>query len=109
MNIGFMERHITIEQPTYTVSTDTNDNPITAWATYKTCWASWVHKNSQEVFETGQMVAKDTYEWKIRYYDAEAVKMDMRINYDSNYYYLVSIKELGRKEAWLLTTIKRDN
>ena len=109
MNIGKMERYITIEQPTYSVSDDSNDKYVSAWTTYKTCWASWIHKQSQEVFETGQMVAKDTHEWKVRYYDAPALKADMRINYDSDYYYLVGIKELGRKEALLLTTVNRDN
>lgn len=109
MQIGRMDRYVTIEQPTYTVSSDTNDKYVSAWTTYKTVWASWIHQASQEVFESGQMVAKDTYNWKIRHYDAPAIKMDMRISYDSDYYYLVSLKELGRKEAWELTTIKRDN
>ena len=109
MNIGRMERKITIEQPTYSVSDDSNNQYVSAWTTYKTVWAAWVQKQGQEVFETGQMVAKDTYEWKIRYKDAESVKMDMRILYNSEYYYLVGLKELGRKEAWMITTIKRDN
>lgn len=109
MIIGRMERYITIQQPTYTPSTDTNDNPISAWTTYKTCFAAWKHNASQEVFETGQMVAKDTYEFKFRHYDAPDVKMDMRILYDSKYYYFVGLKELGRKEAWQGITINRDN
>lgn len=104
-----MERKITIQQPTYSVSSDSNFKKVSAWSTYKTCWASWVHKMSQEVFEEGQLVAKDTFDWKIRYYDAPAVKADMRISYDSEYYYIVGIKELGRKEAFQLATIKKDN
>ena len=109
MNIGRMDRNIVLQQPTYAVSSDTNDRPITGWTTYKTLWASWVNRQSQEVFESGQMVTKETFEWKIRYFDAPAVKMDMRILYDSKYYYLVGTKELGRKEAWMLTSINRDN
>ena len=109
MNIGRMERYITIQQPTYSVSSNSNDKYVSAWTTYKNCWASWVHKQSQEVIETGQIVAKDTYEWKVRYYDAPDVKMDMRILYDAEYYYLVGVKELGRKEALQLPSIKRDN
>ena len=109
MNIGRMERYITIEQPTYTVSDDSNDKTVSAWTTYKTLWAAWVHKQSQEVFETGQMVAKETHEWKFRYFDAPDVKADMRINFASDNYYFVGLKELGRKEAWMATTINRDN
>ena len=110
MHIGPLERKITIEQPTYTISDDTNDKAITSWSTYKTCWASWMHEQSQEAFEAGQLVAKDIYKWKIRYFDAPDTTSDMRILYDSEYYYLVgNPKELGRKEALQLNTIRRDN
>lgn len=109
MHIGRMERKIIIEQPTYSVSSDTNFKKVSAWTTYKSCWASWVHEMSQEVFEEGQMVAKDTYKWNIRYYDAQSIKADMRISYDSEYYYIIGIKELGRKEAYQIVTIKKDN
>lgn len=110
MNIGRLDRAIVIEQPTYSTSSDTNNRYVSAWTTYKSVWAAWVQKQSQEVFESGQMVAKDTYEWKARYLDAPNVKADMRILYNSEYYYLAgNPKELGRKEAILLTTVKRDN
>ena len=110
MNIGRLDRFITIQQPTYSISDDTNDKYVSAWTTYKTVWASWVNKQNQESFESGQMVATDTYEWKLRHYDAPVLKADMRILYDSKYYYFASNpKELGRKEAWLIITIRRDN
>ena len=109
MNIGKLDRYITIEQPVYSVSDDSNAKTVSSWTTYEECWASRIHKQSQEVFEAGQMVAKETFEWKLRFYDAPGLKSDMRINYDSDYYYLVGIKELGRKEAFLLTTVNRDN
>jgi SPP1 family predicted phage head-tail adaptor len=105
---GKRDRKIVIEQPTYSVSDNTNDKYVSAWTTYKTVWASRTHKSSQEVFESGQMVAKDTFEWGIVYEDASAVKMDMRINYNSEYYYLVGIKEIGRNNKLILTSIRRD-
>ena len=108
MNPGKRDRKIIIEQPTYSISSDTNDKKVSAWTTYKTVWAERVHKQSQEVFESGQMVAKDTFEWRLVYNDATSVKMDMRVNYDSEYYYLVGIKEYGRNEGLTLTTIRRD-
>ena len=106
---GELDRHITIENPTYSISDDTNDKYPSSWNTYKSCFSRVYHKQSQEVFESGQMVAKDTHEFKVWYYDAEGVKTDMRINYDDGYYYIIGIKELGRKEAYLITAIKRDN
>jgi SPP1 family predicted phage head-tail adaptor len=109
LNPGKRDRKITIEKPTYTTSTDTNDRPVTSWSTYRIAWAEMVHKQSQEVFESGQMVAKDTFQWSILYSDAPALKMDMRISYDSKYFYLVGMKELGRKEYWQITAINRDN
>jgi len=111
---GTLNKKITIEQPTYAVSDDTNDKYISAWATYKTCWASLVHKQSQEVFESGQMVAKDTFEWKIWYNEAQSITQDMRIKWSSEYYYIIGIKKLfhetlGYVESYLITTILRDN
>lgn len=106
---GTLNRLVTIEQPTYEISGDTNNKYIDAWSTYKTCFAGLVHKQSQETFEAGQMVATDTFEWKLWYGDAPAIKMDMRVKYNSEYYYIVGIKELGYKEAWLITSIRRDN
>ena len=109
MIAGRLDRFITIEQPTYTVDQTTHQKQITAWTTYKTTWAALVNKQSMEVVEEGQLVFKNTHEFKIRYYDAEDVKADMRINYDSDIYNIVGVKELGRKEGYLLTAIRRDN
>ena len=109
MHSGRHDKYIVIQTPTYTVSADTNDKYASAWSTYKSVWAERVHRQSTEVFEEGQLVVKDTHEWKIRYYDAPALKADMRISYDSEYYYIVGIKHLGRNDGLLITTIKRDN
>lgn len=109
MNQGKRDRKIVIQQPTYAVSSDTNDKPVTGWTTYKTAWAERIHKQSQEVFEGGQMVAKDTFHWNIIFNDAPVVKMDMRISYNSEFYFLVGIKEMGRNEDLILTTVRRDN
>ena len=109
MNIGKMNRNVTIQQPVYTISADNNDKYVSSWTVFKTLWASWVHQMSQEVFESGQMVAKDVYDWKCRYMDAEGVKLDMRILYNGDYYYIVSVKEIGVKEALQISTVKRDN
>jgi SPP1 family predicted phage head-tail adaptor len=108
LNQGRRDRKIVIEQPTYTISADTNAKTVTAWTTYKTAWAERIQKQSQEVFESGQMVAKDTFEWNMIYNDAPAVKMDMRISYNSEYYYLVGIREMGRNEDLKITTVRRD-
>jgi len=108
MNIGFMNRKIVIEQPTYATDAQ-NHQYVSGWTTYKSIWASWVHAVSTEVFDSGQMVAKDTYDWRVRFLDVPDLKMDMRISYNSEYYSIVSIKELGVREAYQLITIRRDN
>ena len=107
---GRLDKYIVIEQSTTSVSDKTNQTEVDSWSTYKSVWGKLVHRQSTEVFEEGQLVAKDIHEWSIRYYDAPAITSDMRISYDSEYYYMVgNPKELGRKDGWLLTTIKRDN
>ncbi len=109
MIAGRLDRYITIEQPTYTVDQTTHQKKLSSWATYKTVWAALVNKQSSEVVEAGQIIFKNMHEFRIRYYDAESVKADMRISYNSDYYNIVGIKELGRKDGYLITTIRRDN
>src|SRR5210317_538786 len=109
VNVGKLDRYVTIQQATWTHSTDTNDRYPSTWTTYKTCWASRVQKQSQELSEGEQFVLLDTFTYKIRYYDAPAITGRMRISDDSTIYDIVSIKELGRKEAWLIMAQKRDN
>ena len=103
-----MNRKITIQQPVYSVDV-TNHQYVSSWTEYVSCWASWVHSQSTEAFESGQMIAKDTYDWRMRYLDVPDIKMDMRIKYNSEYYSIVSIKELGVREAIHIITIKKDN
>jgi SPP1 family predicted phage head-tail adaptor len=109
MVIGKLDKYITIEKPVYTTSSTTRQQERTSWTDYKSCWAKRVIDQSVEVVEEGLQVLKDTAKWTIRYYDAEDVKPDMRVLYESEYYYIKGIKELGRKDGWMLTTIKRDN
>src|SRR5574343_1894337 len=99
MNIGLMNRKVTIQQPVYAISGDNNDKYVSSWTLFKTVWMGWVHQASQEVFETGQMVAKDTFEWKCRYLDADGLTQEMRLLYNGDYYYIISIKELGHRDA----------
>jgi len=109
MMSGKMDKYIVIEQPTYTVSTKTNQKEVASWSTYVSVSAKRVIKQSAEVFEEGQLVLKDVIEWSFRYYDAESIASDMRVSFDSEYYYIIGLRELGRKDGWLLMTIKRDN
>jgi head-tail adaptor len=109
MVIGRLDKYVTIQKPVYTTSSTTRQQERASWATYKSCWGKRIIRQSVEVVEEGLQVLKDSIEWTIRYYDAPDVKPDMRILYDSEYYYIKGVKELGRKEGWMLTTIKRDN
>lgn len=106
---GKMDRNITIQKPTYAVSTTTNQREISSWATFKTVWAALVNKQSMEVVEEGQMVFKNVHEFKVRYNDVSGITSDMRISYGSDIYNIVGIKELGRGDGYLINSVRKDN
>ena len=73
VNVGKLDRYVTVQQATWTHSDNTNDRYPSTWSTYKNVWASRVQKQSQELSEGNQFVLLDTYEYKIRYYDAPGI------------------------------------
>ena len=109
MIFGKLDRKITIQQPTYTADSETGERKVSSWSTYKSAWAQRVHNQSLEQISGDQIILVDTYNFKIRYNDAPNITGVMRVLYDSEYYDIMGLKELGRREGWLLTLTKRDN
>lgn len=100
-----MDRRVIVEEKT--VSRDSWNHPTESWSTLSTVWAQKVDKSVSERGELDQVVAVNRTEWTIRY--LADVKADMRINYDSSYYYITGVVEIGRKEGMRLITELRDN
>lgn len=104
MNAGQMDRQVTIQ--TYTTTLDDWNHPTKAWADLATVWASKVDKRETEQNELHQLVAITRTVWTIRY--RNDIDTTARIVYNSKYYDIRGIKELGRREGLQITTELRE-
>lgn len=95
MNIGKLDRRITIERLTETVKP--SGSVVKAWTPIATVWAEVIQQSATEFFtgfgeaETGTMI------FRIRYV-ANITTAD-RVTYNGSTYDLKEIKELGRRDA----------
>ena len=98
---GHMDKLITIEQwEADSPAQDSYGAPSGTWATYTTRWAEKTDKSGREFF-TGGLVGEATCMFKVYYVDGLTTKM--RISYDSQYYDIVGISELGRWDTHEIT------
>jgi SPP1 family predicted phage head-tail adaptor len=104
MRIGKMDRRIVIEQPTATKD-DWNYDVVT-WTTLATVWADKLDRGSGEVVEVDRQTALTRTQWTMRY--RSTVNSTMRILYNSQYYYIVGVEEIGRREGLRVFTELRN-
>lgn len=95
MNIGKLDRRITIERLTETVKP--SGSVVKAWTPLATAWAEVIQQTATEFFtgygeaETGSVI------FRIRFV-ADITTAD-RVAYNGTAYNLKEIKELGRRDA----------
>lgn len=95
MNIGKLDRRITIERRTETVKP--SGSVVKAWAPIASVWAEIIQQTATEFFtgygeaETGSVI------FRIRFV-ADITTAD-RVTYNGTAYNLKEIKELGRRDA----------
>ena len=99
-----MDRRVEIQS--YTTTRDDWNQPNKTWTTLASVWASKHDKRSGEILENQQTVNLNQSTFRIRY--RSGLDTSMRILYDSTEYYIIGIRELGRKEGLEVTTESRD-
>lgn len=103
---GRMDKKIIIQEfsedsPSY----DSYGAPSGLWETYATVWAEKVDQKGREFFSSG-VVAEGTSIFRIRYDSGVTTKM--RISYDSEYWDIKSITEIGRRNGIELIATVQD-
>ena len=81
--------------------------PIESWTTHATVWAEKIPVRGSLATQADQTVAVREVQWIIHY--DEYVNERMRILFNSEYYYITFIEEIGRAQLMRLHTEKRDN
>jgi len=107
MAFGDLDRRIVIQNNTQ--SQLGNGEPVDSWSTFVTLWATaefGLKKAEGEDYEAGQLTASNTVGFKVRYYPG--ITEQMRISYDSTYYNITHIEEVGRERFLILKATKVD-
>ena len=106
MNIGRLDKRITIQQRTNTV--DEWNHPVVTYGSPQTVWASVNFRSGRETQSSAQQrVNVDRVFFTIRPNDNVAVTD--RISYSGAFYDIESIETIGRGCGLRLITSKRDN
>lgn len=105
INIADLDKKFTIEEPTFSKNSITNEQ-TTTWSEFAKVWGKWV-TDSNEKFEADQSVAINDGKILIRY--LSGLTETMRINDNSTYHYIKGISEMDRKVTMLVRTEKRNN
>jgi SPP1 family predicted phage head-tail adaptor len=93
---GGLDRRITIESLTVAPGTDYGE-PTETWTTFKKVWAAVLPMTGRELAVAQQISGEMTVKFIIRW--LSGVKDNMRILYDSVYYDIFRVEEVGRQDA----------
>ena len=99
MNIGRMDRRITIQRKT--VTRDANGSEVPTWADWKTVWASKADSGSREFRSAGALFAETTTLFGIRYL-AGLTGQDRIVYRGVNYDIVGAPAEVKRLEEMLI-------
>lgn len=94
LQIGKMDRRITIEQPTETQGS--MGETLTTWSTFAEVWANAYSGSGREFVAARQINAEVSMQFQIRY--IAGITATMRILYDGAYFDIDRISEVGRRE-----------
>jgi len=101
MITSLLNRLITIEKST--MGKDAVGAPTSVYEEVSTVWSSMFIRSVDTRYTTEGALPVSTTEWTIRYRNDVDIKC--RINYEGNYYKILSVEKVGRKEALKINTI----
>lgn len=105
MNVGKLNRKIIIQSPP--TSKDNGGELTGSRVTYITTWAKVTDKSSGENMVEGTQPMTTTRIFTIRY--RTGITNDMRVSYNSQYWKITGMMEIGRKEYIDIQTILKTN
>lgn len=104
MNIGKLDRRITLERLEQSVDTSTGE-PVESWVPFATVWAAYMPVSGNEPFTASQRYAEVTTRFRIRYHP-QFTPLD-RIAFEGKHYDVVEVLELGRKAGQEIRAVAR--
>lgn len=101
MNIGYLDRRITLEAPGPSPTVDLYGEAVQAdaWTTWVTVWAAMDNKAARSSVIAEQETAINRVTWRIRSSAfTRLVTPKYRIKYGTDYYNILAVQEVGRKD-----------
>lgn len=95
MFAGRMDRRIVVES--YTETRSTYGDVSKTWSTHQTLWANYVQKTGKEVDADKNINHTIKAHFITRY--VSTITPQMRIIYEGDWFNILEVKELGRKEG----------
>lgn len=95
LNIGNMDRRITIEHETESVKP--SGSVVKSWAPLATVWAEVLQQTASEFFTGYGEAETGTVIFRVRY--RPGITTADRVTYDGTAYGIKEIKEVGRRDA----------
>lgn len=99
MNPGLMDRKVIIQRAT--VTTDAIGGEEKTWSTYIIAWAQVISVGGDEAMRAQHQTTKRVIKIRI-YYDSTVLTTD-RVSYDSAYWDIINLAEIGRREMLEIT------
>ena len=107
MNIGFLDRRITIEAPSAapTLNAYGEAAQADAWTTFVTVWAAMDNKAARSSIIADQETAINRVTWRVRSSAfTRLVTPKYRVKHGNDYYNILAVQEVGRKHMIHLVT-----
>lgn len=101
ISTSILNRKITIQKST--VSKNDIGTVEDTWEDYKYAWANVYVRGGDTSYLNGQELPYTTTEFTIRY--DEAMNYNYRIKFKNDYYKILHVEEMGRKEGLKIRTI----
>jgi len=101
MNIGFLDRRITLEAPGINPTVDAYGQSVQAdaYITWVTVWAAMDNKSARSSVIAEQETAINRVTWRIRSSAfTRVITPKYRIKYGTDYYNILAVQEVGRKD-----------
>lgn len=98
MKSGVLDRRIVIQNKSEVVAT--NGQRTLTWATFLTVWSNPVEKDGMERTDDKNRTTARMVNFRVRY--NSTITNEMRIIWDSEYYKIEDIKELGRQDGLMI-------
>lgn len=102
MNLNELTKMVAIEQPTWTVNSETGERYISEWTLMMTAWAKvYPLSASEQVFSEARGLYI-THDVTLHY--CSSITNEMRIKYNDRYLYIGEIFDVFEQHMWMKIT-----